>query len=1021
MFKPVNSRVNFPQLEESILKWWQDNHIFERSVEQRRGRPSFILYDGPPTVNGSPVLHHVLTSSFKDIITRYKVMKGFHAPRIGGWDTHGLPVELEVEKQLGFSIKTQIEEYGVARFNEMCRKSVDRYLAEFTEIIKRAAYWVDLEKAYVTYKNEYIESEWWAIKQMWDKGLVYQGYRVTPHCPRCGTSLSSHEVAQGYQDDVEDPSIFIKFKVVKSSLTGTDGRDRIRKILEESGKPSYLMAWTTTPWTLPANTALAVSYQAEYVMVEVDDAYIILADARLSPLGLGDTAVVARVNGNDLAGLKYEPLFSPADFGVAVTIMTSPPTDRIEKTTGYPVIAGDFVSMDDGTGIVHIAPAYGEVDYEAGQKNGLDFVHTVDLQGKVIGSYPFAGKFIKTADPLVLEDLKSRGLLFRSEKIRHTYPFCWRCGTPLVYYAKQSWYIRTTAVKDRMIEGNREINWHPEYIKEGRFGDWLQNNIDWAFSRERYWGTPLPVWRCDSCSNTECIGGMEELEKKPGFNGRKVSLDLHRPFVDDFTYTCSKCGATMHRTPEVIDCWFDSGAMPFAQFGYMGQKGTPFDERFPSDYISEAIDQTRGWFYSLHAISTLLFNRPSYLNVICLGHILDAKGEKMSKSKGNAVYPRGLIDKYGADALRWHLYTASPPGNARRFEEKQVLEVTRRFLMTLWNVYSFFVMYANIDQYKPVMNTNGSLISELDRWILSELNQLIKDVDSGLDKYDPTDAGRKIEAFIDRLSNWYVRRSRRRFWKSGSDADKLAAYNTLYECLVTVSKLLAPFTPFIADELYRNLVVAYFPDAPESVHLADFPTYDESKIDEQLSADTRLAMDLSSLGRAARSQAAIKVRQPLPVTYFGFSSTGPVLEASLNRIKSQLLDELNVKDIKCGSKTDIAALEGEGCVIIGEDICCAVNPDIPESLKNEGLAREIVHRVQTMRRSAGFEIADHITLFYEGDENIGQIMTDPQLGDYIKQEILADTLADKVPAEGVYTETFKLEGHELKLGVKKVG
>jgi isoleucyl-tRNA synthetase len=1022
MFKPVNSRVNFPQLEETILKWWQENSIFAESVNSRKDKPRFVFYEGPPFANGNPGIHHVLARVFKDVIVRYRTMKGYYVPRIAGWDTHGLPVELEIEKQLGVSSKKQIEEYGVEKFNQRCRESVFTYLKEWNNLTERIAYWVDLDKAYMTMSNDYIETVWWAVKQLWDKGLVYQGYRVTPHCPRCGTSLSSHEVAQGYQDDVEDPSIFIKFQVVASSLAGTEGRDRIRQALEQSDKPAYLMAWTTTPWTLPANTALAVSTDAEYIMVEVDDAYIILADARLGPAGLGEAAVVARVSGSDLAGLKYEPLFNPADFDVAVTIMTSPPTDRTERTTGYPVIAGDFVSMDDGTGIVHIAPAYGEVDYEAGQENGLDFVHTVDLQGKVIGSYPFAGKFIKTADPLVLDDLKSRGLLFRSEKIRHTYPFCWRCGTPLVYYAKQSWYIRTTAVKDRMIESNREINWYPDYIKFGRFGDWLENNVDWAFSRERYWGTPLPIWRCEKCGSMECIGSVAELKSKPGFKGLREPLDLHRPYLDEVIFDCASCGGEMLRTPEVMDCWFDSGSMPFAQLHYPFAQKDLFDKEMKqADFICEAVDQTRGWFYSLHAISTMLFDRISFKNVICLGLILDAKGEKMSKTRGNVVSPWQIVGKHGADSLRWYLYTASPPGNARRFDEKQVLEVTRRFLLTLWNVYSFFVTYANIDQYKPGTTMEGNQLSELDRWILSELNQLTRDVDSDLDKYDPTDAGRKIEVFIDRLSNWYIRRSRRRFWKSGSDADKLAAYNTLYECLVTVSKLLAPFTPFIADELYRNLVVAHFPDAPESVHLADFPTYDESKIDEQLSADIRLAMDLSSLGRAARSQAAIKVRQPLPVTYFGFSSTGPVLEASLNRIKSQLLDELNVKDIKCGSKTDIAALEGEGCVIIGEDICCAVNPDIPESLKNEGLAREIVHRVQTMRRSAGFEIADHITLFYEGDKNIGQIMTDPQLGDYIKQEILADTLADKVPAEGVYTETFKLEGHELKLGVKKVG
>ena len=1022
MFKPVNSRVNFPQLEETILKWWQENHIFAESVNARKDKPRFVFYEGPPFANGNPGIHHVLARVFKDVIVRYRTMKGYYVPRIAGWDTHGLPVELEIEKQLGVSSKKQIEEYGVEKFNQRCRESVFTYLKEWNNLTERIAYWVDLDKAYMTMSNDYIESVWWAVKELWDKGLVYQGYRVTPHCPRCGTSLSSHEVAQGYQDDVEDPSIYIKFKLLKSTLTGTEGRDRIRKVLEQSDKPAFFMAWTTTPWTLPANTALAVSTDAEYVMVEVDDAYIILADARLGPAGLGEAVVVARMNGSDLAGLKYEPLFNPADFNVAVTIMTNPPAERTERTTGYPVIAGGFVSMDDGTGIVHIAPAYGEIDYEAGQENGLDFVHTVDLQGKVIGTYPFAGKFIKTADPLVLDDLKSRGLLFRSEKVRHTYPFCWRCGTPLVYYAKQSWYIRTTAVKDRMIENNKEINWYPDYIKFGRFGDWLENNVDWAFSRERYWGTPLPIWRCEKCGNMECIGSVAELKSKPGFKGLREPLDLHRPYLDEVILNCATCGGEMHRTPEVMDCWFDSGSMPFAQLHYPYSQKDLFDKEMKqADFICEAVDQTRGWFYSLHAISTMLFDRISFKNVICLGLILDAKGEKMSKTRGNVVSPWQIVGKHGADSLRWYLYTASPPGNARRFDEKQVLEVTRRFLLTLWNVYSFFVTYANIDQYKPGMATESNQLSELDRWIISELNQLIKDVDSGLDKYDPTDAGRKIEAFIDRLSNWYVRRSRRRFWKSGSDADKLAAYSTLYECLVTVSKLLAPFTPFIADELYRNLVAAAFPDAPESVHLADFPVYDESKIDTQLSADIRMAMDLSSLGRAVRSQAGIKVRQPVVEIYFKAES--PRQSESLRHIMPQLIDELNVKFVRLASSEELVEMSKKPDEYRVDDVSSpstAINKMITPELANEGLAREIVHRVQTMRRSAGFEIADHITLFYEGDDNIDRIMTDSQLGEYIKQEILADTLEEKVPLEGAYTETFKLENHEVKLGVKKL-
>jgi isoleucyl-tRNA synthetase len=838
-------------MEENILRWWHDYSIFEESVNARRDKPRFVFYEGPPFANGNPGIHHVLARVFKDVIVRYRTMKGYYVPRIAGWDTHGLPVELEIEKQLGVSSKKQIEEYGLEEFNRRCRESVFKYLKEWNTLTERIAYWVDLDKAYMTMNNDYIESVWWALKQLWDKDLIYQGYRVTPHCPRCGTSLSSHEVAQGYQDNIEDPSIFIKFKLVASSLTGTEARDRIQKALAD-GKPAYLLAWTTTPWTLPANTALAVSAGSEYVMVQNGDEYIILAGARKDAAGLGDAPVVARVDGKDLAGLKYEPLFNPADFGVSVTVMTEPPTERKDRVDSYPVIAEDFVSMEDGTGIVHVAPAYGEVDYDAGKKNRLNFVHTVDLQGKVIGTYPFAGKFIKTADPLVLDDLKARNLLFRSEKTRHTYPFCWRCGTPLVYYAKQSWYIRTTAVKKNMIDGNKAINWYPDYIKDGRFGDWLNNNVDWAFSRERYWGTPLPIWRCEKCGSMESVGSVAELKAKPGFNGLKEPLDLHRPYLDDVTFSCGKCGSIMRRTPEVLDCWFDSGSMPFAQLHYPFQDKDLFDRQMKqADFICEAVDQTRGWFYSLHAISTMLFDRPGFKNVICLGLILDAKGEKMSKTRGNVVAPAQIINKYGADALRWYLYTASPPGNARRFDEKQVLEVTRRFLLTLWNTYSFFVTYANIDRYQPGAAVDEKYLSELDRWILSELHQLVKEVDSGLDTYDPTEGGRKIEAFVDRLSNWYIRRNRRRFWKSGSDSDKLAAYNTLYECLLTVSKLLAPFTPFVADELYRNLVAGTGASgsagSPQSVHLADFPVFDESKIDTQLSTDIRLAMDLSSL------------------------------------------------------------------------------------------------------------------------------------------------------------------------------
>ena len=1002
MFEPVGSRVNFPKAEEKVLGLWKDKKIFGRSVEQRRGRPRFVFYEGPPFANGNPGIHHVLARTFKDVIVRYKVMKGYYVPRIAGWDTHGLPVELEIERELGFSGKEQIEQYGVERFNKRCRESVFRYLKEWNNLTERIAYWVDLEKAYMTMSNDYIETVWWAIKQLWDKGLIYQGYRVTPHCPRCGTSLSSHEVALGYED-ADDPSVYIKFKVAKASGLPSD-------------KPVYLLAWTTTPWTLPGNTALAVAADADYAVLKGKDDYLVMASTLVGVEGLEDYKVVKRLKGSKLVGIEYEPLFNPHEFGVERRRMSEGlPLQKATKDLTYRVIITDFVSLEEGTGIVHMAPAYGEVDYEAGLAEQLDFVHTVDLRGNVIGNYPFAGKFVKDADAQVLEELEKKNLLFRSETIRHTYPFCWRCETPLLYYAKQTWYIRTTAIKDALVNGNKEINWYPEHIKYGRFGNWLENNVDWAFSRERYWGTPLPVWRCDSCGHYECLGGVPELKDKAGFSGFKEPLDLHRPFVDELTFDCQKCGAKMQRVSEVIDCWFDSGAMPIAQHHYPFENETLLtDGRFPADFISEAVDQTRGWFYSLHAISTLLFNRRCYSNVICLGLVLDAKGEKMSKAKGNVVEPWAVINNYGADALRWYFLTSTAAGNVYRFDEAMVAEVSRRFLSTLWNVYSFFVTYANIDKFIPGKGT-ASEKSELDRWIISELNQLIADVDGGLGGYNPTEAGRKIEGFVDELSNWYVRRSRRRFWKSESDADKLAAYNTLYQCLVTLAKLLAPFTPFLAEEMYQNLVGSVAPDAPESVHLADFPVADKTKIDKKLAADTKLAMEISSLGRAARSEAGIKVRQPLAKVMVKVGAKRE--REALERLTPQLLEELNVKGLEFVEQT--AKLEKEGYVVISEGgHAVAVSKEIPAELLAEGVAREIVRRLQTMRRSAGFDIADHITTYYQGDDYIKKVMAD--FADYIKQETLSQQLVEGAPEKDAYSETHKLSGHEIRLGVKRL-
>ncbi len=1024
MFRPVSSKVNFPQLETDTLNFWEAHHIFQKSLELRRGATQFTLYEGPPTANGSPGIHHVLSRVFKDVIPRYKTMKGYYAPRKGGWDTHGLPVELEVEKMLGFTGKAQIEDYGVARFNALCRESVFSYLKEWEAMTERIGFWLDLEHAYRTLENSYIESCWWALKQLWDKGLIYLGYKVTPHCPRCSTSLSSHEVALGYRDDAEDPSAYIKFKIVPDSLKkGT----KLRSLLPSTSltKPAFLLAWTTTPWTLPGNTALAVAAEAEYNVMESSEDYLVLAAALVERVGLDGYKSTATIPGRELIGVEYHPLFNPHDFrverrrfgaqaaeeSISYEMLTLQPT---KKDLAYPVISGDFVSMDDGTGIVHIAPAFGEVDFEAGRSEGLDFVQPVDLDGKMTGTYPFADKFVKDADPLVLEDLKSRGLLYRSEKVVHTYPFCWRCEAPLLYYAKRSWYIRTSAKKEALISGNNQINWYPEHIKYGRFGNWLENNVDWAFSRERYWGTPLNIWNCSKCGSYECIGSLDELKAKPNLEGLVEPLDLHRPFVDDITFSCSKCGAEMRRQTEVIDCWFDSGAMPFAQWHYPFEKHDVFDHSFPADYISEAVDQTRGWFYSLHAISTLLFERPCFKSVICLGHILDAEGEKMSKAKGNVVDPSSVLDSYGADALRWYLFTSAPAGNVRRFSSNAVAEVLRNFLLTLWNTYSFFVIYANIDQFDPRSATALSL-SDLDKWILSRLNQLIADVDEALENYDPTSAGRKLETFVNELSNWYVRRSRRRFWKSQSDADKLAAYTTLYQCLVTLSKLLAPFTPFVAEEIYRNLACSVDSGAAESVHLADFPVADKAQIDEQLNEATRLAMLVCSLGRAARAKAGIKVRQPLAKALIRVRSAGE--KTALQKLSHQILDELNVKEVEFSEGMEVSG-DKPGYALAAEgDYWVAIATDLSPELEAEGIAREVVRRLQTMRRSAGLDIADYIVTYYQGVDSIRQMMM--EFADYIKQETLSRELVLAMPPEGSYNEKHRISGHEISLGIKK--
>ena len=750
--------------------------------------------------------------------------------------------------------------------------------------------------------------------------------------------------------------------------------------------------------------------------------------------GLAEFPVVETLKGSALVGTRYEPLFNPHKFGVErrrAEVFKGPDgverkefrVQNVDPDLTYRVIATDFVTMDDGSGIVHIAPAFGELDFNAGLEKGLDFVQQVDLAGKITGTYSFAGKFVKTADKEILADLAARGLLFKSGTVKHTYPFCWRCNTPLLYYAKQTWYIRTTAVKERLIANNEKINWYPEHLKYGRFGDWLQNNVDWAFSRERYWGTPLPVWRCEDCGKMECLGSFEELAAKSGQDIKAIQdsrLGMHRPNVDDIKLKCS-CGGEMKRASEVIDCWLDSGDMQIAQYHYPTNPESRTiltDGRFPADFICEAVDQTRGWFYSLHALSTLLFDQNCFKNVICTGHILDAQGEKMSKTRGNVVDPWKIINKYGADALRWYCLTSTPPGNVKRFADEQVADVTRQFQLILWNVYSFFVMYANIDNFKPEADIKLDSEAELDRWILSELNQLIKDVDKELENYNPTDAGRKMETFVDNLSNWYVRRSRRRFWKSGSDSDKMGAYNTLYSCLVTFTKLLAPFMPFMAEELYQNLVRSNFPNAPESVHMTDFPVADDSKIDAQLSAATRMAVKVSSLGRAARSGANVKVRQPLSKIVVVVKSKSE--REGLNKLKSQIIEELNVKDIECMESYDDLNKLDYACMTEG-DLSVGLCTLVSEELEREGMAREIVHRIQNMRKTAGFEIADYILTYWEGDDYLTKVMQDKVSADYIKNEVLARELTAGVPAEGVYSESFKLSGHEMKLGVKKAG
>jgi len=1028
MFREISARVNVIQLEENILRFWKEHRIFEKSIEIREGGPLYAFYEGPPSANGSPGIHSVLARLYKDVVCRYWTMKGCHVPRKAGWDTHGLPVELEVENSLALASKAQIEAYGVARFNDRCRRTALKYIKEWEAMTERLGYWLDMEHPYVTMDNSYIESCWWIVKELWDKGLVYQGYKVTPHCPRCGTSLSSHEVALGYED-TEDPSVYVKFRLDPSSLERRVERESSLLSSSLLSKPTFLLVWTTTPWTLPGNSALAVASHAEYSVLEGDQDYLILATKLVDKIGSEGYTETAIVQGEALVGLEYEPLFNPHSFGVQrLDLPTLCAEETIDNLT-YPVIGADFVSLDEGTGVVHIAPAFGEVDFDIGMSSGLDFVQPVDLDGKVMGTYRFAGEFVKDADLHVLEDLKSRGLVYRSERITHTYPFCWRCETPLLYYAKPAWYIRTTAVKEKLISGNSEIDWHPDHIKHGRFGDWLEHNVDWAFSRERYWGTPLNIWRCSSCDKCECVGSVQGLSLQLNVSGLTTPLDLHRPYVDEITFACRECGGKMQRVPEVIDCWFDSGAMPLAQWHYPFENEDRFKQNFPADFICEAVDQTRGWFYSLHAISTLLFSRPCFRNVICLGHVVDARGEKMSKSKGNVIAPWAVLSEHGADALRWYTLVSTAGEDTHRFSTKMLDETARRFLLTLWNTYSFFALYANIDFGNEVDKMGECLLNphlsegdrtELDNWIISELNRLVGEVSKLMDSYNPTTATRRIEGFVDILSNWYVRRNRRRFWRGENDADKLAAYSTLYQCLATLSRLLSPFVPFVAEELYQNLIRSVNPGARESVHLTDFPIADEAKIDDRLNSDVALAMRISSLGRAARAKVGIKVRQPLGKAVVMVEAEAE--KRALERLAAEVIEEINVKQfvvLRAEEKRgEFPSNMPDYSLANDARYWVAISTELTPELIAEGVSRELVRHLQNMRRNAKFDITDQIITYYQTEGPLLRQVIDA-FGGYIKRETLSRELIDDLPPDGAYVENHRVLNAEVSLAIRR--
>ena len=1041
MFEKVSPDLDFVKREVETVHFWKKHDIFAKSIKNREGGEEFSFFDGPPTANGKPHIGHIETRAIKDLIPRYQTMKGKHVLRKAGWDTHGLPVELEVEKLLGLDGKEQIEEYGIEPFIQECKKSVWKYKGEWERMSDRVGFWADMDDPYITYDNNYIESVWWSLKQVADKGLLYKGHKVVPYCPRCGTALSSHEVSQGYKT-VTEKSAFVRFKVKGEENT-------------------WLYAWTTTPWTLPSNVALCVNPDETYARFDFDGRTVIMAQA-LIPAVLGEDAVVENLTtmpGRELVGMEYEPLF---DF-----------QKPLVNKPAWRVVADSYVTMTDGTGIVHQAPAFGEDDARVGRENDLPFLQLVDTRGRMARETPWAGTFVKDADPLILEDLEKRGLLVKAEEFTHDYPFCWRCDTPLIYYARATWFIRMTAVKEQLLASNRSVNWMPDNIKEGRMGNFLENVIDWGLSRERYWGTPLPVWVCE-CGHTHVIGSRKELEEL----GHDVphDLELHRPYIDQVTITCEKCGKEMHRTPEVIDCWYDSGSMPFAQYHYPFEHEDLFKETFPANFISEAIDQTRGWFYTLMAISTLMFNRAPFENCIVLGHVQDKDGQKMSKHKGNVVDPWSVLDRQGADAVRWYFYTAGAPWLPSRFSPEAVAEGQRKFMGTLQNTYAFFVLYANIDNFDPKDHPIENVkLTLMDKWVLSRLNQLVKRVDDDLCNYRIPEPARAITDFVDDLSNWYVRRCRERFWGKGMDDTKEAAFVTLYTVLVTLAKVIAPFVPFMAEEMYQNLVRSVDPSAPESVHLCDFPAADESLIDESLNTQMSALLSVVGLGRACRAAANLKVRQPLSTLYVkgtsfdeAFSALaedelnvkkvvftddarafttynlkpqmrtlGPKYGKLLGRI-GQHLKEMDGNDVVDAfnrgedvtftlegtevtlSRDDVlteatqkpgfsAQMEGEVTVVLD----CNLTPE----LIAEGYQREMVSKLQNMRKDAGFEVSDRIEVTYEAGDELAAAIEAGR--DFIMQSVLATAFARGAAPEGAVSQEWDLNGKKAVLSVRR--